>query len=448
MYAAQSKNRIKNDRVQLYCVLYLVVWLLAPPLAYGTIYRLLAIVAAFVWLVLQLFNEVKFKKSEHRLREINVYIFSMLIYIFAILLLEYFVKSISPFSVLADNLTTYILLFVGYVAYVYGAEKRASDLKVILYLIIALAVIFSLTSVFRSNEFYEYTRMAGGSTDKSEYILAQKASAQGVGSFGFFCFTSILAPITLWLFFDLKRRWLLISFFIIEIGVISAGYTLALMISLIGAIVAFVIKSRSAFLKVLMVLLAIGIIVFWDIIADLLYSFLYRITEGSFYHKKVIDIFAFLLEGESGDTFDARAIRYMHSLRSIFNYPFFGSLFLSGIRSSGYHSSIMDTFAVYGWPVGMIWFYLTVIAPYRIGRLTSKKTLLPAFISALLCITIIFNRHVMPLAVFYFLTPACNAIVLRIKKEANNENFMDNKCAVGKRRRTYRKCGIAKRYMD
>lgn len=450
MMYAQSKNKIKIDRIQLYCVLYLVTWLLAPPLAYGTIYRLLAVVAAVLWFGLQFFRQSETKAEPKAARRLTTYVFCMVIYVVSLLLLECFIERHSLFSVIWNSITTYILLFVGYIGGVYAAERRENDLKIIFYAALIIAVVFSITTIFRSDEFYEYTRLAGGE-DEAFASTARRAAARGVGAFGFFCFTSVFAPLVLWIYMKKRTWWYFAAFAIIEIGVISAGYTLALIISLVGIFYCFMVNARSGLSKAIIIVVAVFLIFSWQVIADELYSFLYRITEGSFYHNKVIDIFRFILEGESADTVNARAERYLFSLKAMFEYPLFGALLLNGRRASGYHSSILDTYSIFGWIIGTIWLYLiTLFPPATIGRSCENSGKLRFMAGALLFFTALFNQYVMMMGVFYLVYPALPVILckLTIEENQNDENTVGDICSTGASGEDNRKRILTKRDLD
>lgn len=451
MMYAQSKNRIQIDRIQLYCVLYLVAWLLAPPLAYGTVYRLLTIVAAVLWLGLQFFRQSETKAEPKAVRRLTTYVFCMVAYVVVMLLLECFIEHHSLFSVLWNSITTYILLFIGYIGGVYAAEKRENDLRIIFYAALIIAVVFSITSIFRSDEFYEYTRTAGGE-DEAYKFIARRAAARGVGAFGFFCFTSVFAPLILWVYMKKRTWWYFAAFAIVEIGVISAGYTLALIISLVGVLFCFMVNARSGLTKAIIIVVAVFLVFSWQAIADELYSFLYRVTEGSFYHNKVIDIFRFILEGESADTFQDRAERYLFSFNAAFRYPLFGALILEGIRAAGNHSSILDTYSIFGWVIGTIWLYLIVIFPAStIDRSCEKNGQLRFMCGALLFFTALFNRYVMMMGVFYLIYPAISSVLNSANNKENDDNdesIMGDVCGVGASGEDHRRRILTKRDLD
>ncbi len=398
--------KISYKQIQLVCVLYIVTWMLAPPLAYDAIYRFVAIFAAVIWMVIQMSLRKKDVNIEVQ-RQLKIYTICALVYAVILLLGRCIFDQMTLWNAFYNDVTTYIVLFIGYVGGVYCREMRYKELERIFYWALTIAVVFSVTSIFRADAYYEFTRNAGGILSEENEALAREAALHGVGTFGFFCFTSVFAPLVLWFSCAqtrMKKVILRLAFVIIEIGVFSAGYTLALIISIVGISICLVVKMRSTLGKILSVLLILMLIIFWNNLAPIIYSFLRNVLSGTFYANKVEDIFSFLIEGESTGTFVARQERYLWSFKSMFWYPVFGSLFISGIRSAGNHSSILDTFAVYGWIIGTVWTYIIAVYPYRISCTKEKSYKLLTV--GLIFLTALFNHYTMMMGVFYFLIPA------------------------------------------
>ena len=449
-----TKNRI-SDKIQLGCVLYLCAWLLAPPLVYGTIYRLLAVLVAVIWIFAQIFMHCEFSCSADHATAKRKFYFVVLSFVYLATLFFYrcYFEHSSLIGSLLDDINTYILLFVAYIGVAYVEEKRQGDLKIIFFFCLILAIVFSLTSILRPPEYFEFTRSAGGESSSEYLATARRAAALGVGGFGFFCFTSVFAPFVLWTAFKFKRWYFYAAFVVVEIGVISAGYTLALIISLVGIVYCFFLNVKSIVPRLFAVLFVIFFLLMGSAIAEEVYLFLRKVFDGSHYQVKIEDIFMFILEGESVGTFADRQERYLRSLSAIFNYPVFGSRLLSGKAVSGYHSSVLDHFAVYGWGIGAIWLYLFVFMPSDLMVYKPKKINHQKILSMLLLfLTALFNQYTMMMGVFCLLFPALSIVLLEnstdVRGESGNENIVDNVCGARKSRRGNRRSFFAKRNVD
>lgn len=398
-------------QIQMVCVMYLAAWMIAPPLAYATIYRLIAVVAAGVWMLLQNYTKKTYRNKKMG-NNMQRYVLCAVIYIAAVLFCQCVFKKEPIMSALYGNITTYVLLLVGYIGGVYCRDERYEELQKILSFIILLVVVFSITSIFRSDEFYYMTRNAGGTEDEAYNLLAQKAAMQGVGGFGFFAFSAAFSPMVLWYsYFRSKRKkiWLRIAFIIIEIGVLSAGYTLALLISILGIAICLFYNMRSRYGKLLVVLTCFVLLLFWDSVSKVLYVGLQNMSAGTMYANKVEDIFSFLLEGNSTGTFEARQERYLYSLQSIFRYPVLGSYILAGVNAIGSHSSILDPFAAYGWFVGMAWLYIVIVFPYKMAN-SSRGNGIKQIVFTTLFFTALFNRTTMIMGMFFLIVPAIESV--------------------------------------
>lgn len=403
--------KISIKQIQLVTVLYLVAWMIAPPLAYGTIFRVLAIFAALLWSVLQIINNCN-KVNNKVDRYLHSYVICVSIYCFFLFTFRCVFDRMDFFQAFYNDITTYILLFNGYIGGIYYKEKRYKDLKYIFYFSLLLGTIFSITSVFRSSQYYVLTRNAGGDMTNAMVILAQSAAKHGVGTFGFFSFTSVFSPIVFLCSFktkNIKKIILLIAFIFMELGVISAGYTIALLISFVGIGLVLFFRTNNLINKLIIMLITILFIIFWSEISSFIFLLLKQITADTMYENKVNDIFGFLVNGESIGSFAARQERYIYSLQSIFNYPVFGSYIIQGTRAVGYHSSILDTFAAYGWIIGSIFVFIIIIYPIKIAKIQRKEYNLIIFI--LLFLTSLFNTYTMMMGIFYYLIPGIPCLI-------------------------------------
>ena len=399
--------KVSFRQIQLLSVLYLIAWMLAPPLAYDTIFRVFAIFASLIWIFLQInIKAHTIKKRDKKIdRYLQYYLFCVVIYSITLFLFRCIYDNMSFFQAFYNDITTYILLFNGYIAGTYCRDRRYEDLKCFFYFSLIIGVIFSITAIFRSSEFYELTRNAGGNITEENLAIAVNAAKHGVGSFGFFCFTSVFSPMVLLYALEKKENKLLfiVSFIVMEIGVFSAGYTLALLISVVGIFLVVFFRMKNLYSRLIVIFIAILLFLFWNDILNILYLILKRLSIGTMYENKVNDIFGFLLEGDSVGSFAARQERYVYSLTSIFKYPIFGSYIINDTRAVGYHSSILDTFAAYGWLIGFAYLYIIVIYPCKMANKKRKK--LNIIIFVLLFLTALFNTYTMNMGIFYYLVP-------------------------------------------
>ena len=405
---------IGHRKFQQLSVGYIIAWMIAPPLAYDMIYRLLAIGAAALWLVIEILFENNIRKNRNgkMAKALSTYIGCAVIYSISLILFDIIFKNYSFGNAFYNNITTFIFLFVGYIGGIYCKEQRYDELKKLFIFLVLVVVLFSITSIMRSEEFYLMTRNAGGEVSDEYNALARSAAKHGVGGFGFFAFGGAFAPLLFWCSYayrGYKKVGMILAFVIVEIGVFSAGYTLALIISFVGIILTVFFKVRSLVMKLIFFLTGVFLILMWDDFVAVLYDFFQTIANGTMYANKVEDIFSFLIGGDSTGTFESRQERYLLSLRSIFRYPVFGSYILNDSNSIGHHSSILDVYAAYGWGIGFAWTYIIVLFPKKMAEIFFDKRY-SKLVMAVLFFTALFNRTTMMMGIFFVVVPAISYI--------------------------------------
>ena len=410
------KTYSNAQKIQKICIYYLLAWLISPPLGFGNIFRALAVVCAIIWLILE---RIFIPQNSKTPRQIKLFFSCIIFYGSVLYIVQFFFNGQSFVGAFVKNINTYILFFFGYIAAQYIKNKRIDELIKFINFIIVLGLIFSLTTILRSSDFRTMTRAAGGEDSAEFNLLAQRAARHGVGGFGFVCFTSVFAPILLYTFLSINDRYkycyykYLIPFIILEAEVLSAGYTLALAISIIGIISVLITKIKNITLKVLIVIIGAFFIMFWRDISTDLYYILRDITEDTMYANKVEDIFEFLNNGSSEETFYERQSRYETSLLSIFRYPVLGSYFIAGTQEIGHHSSLLDAIASYGIIPGIAWIYLIIVYPTKSidESLKDKKLVMIEII--VLTLTALFNRYTMHMGVFYLILPVVPCLIFK-----------------------------------
>ena len=138
----------------------------------------------------------------------------------------------------------------------------------------------------------------------------------------------------------------------------------ALLLSLIGLSLRLVLPrlTRKRFMVVVFVAIAVWIkfdaVFLWT--TDLAISFLGD-SNNALKVKEIRDLVVF---GSSGFSVDARSETYLDSLKLVYEHPLFGIVLSplhrvgTGVTGFGQHSQIIDTFALFGLPVGLLQLYL------------------------------------------------------------------------------------------
>ena len=301
------------------------------------------------------------------------------------------------------NIHYFIIIIVGYIGGVYFEYNDTKSLKTIYHYIIALMVIFSITSILRPPAYYSATRMLNlSSPEAREY--ARNAAMKGIGTFAFFSFSSLLAPIVLinvknysgW-----KKTLMIAATVILFVGIISSGYLLATMIAVIGVFGHFIYENKSSKNKMLILFFGIIIMIFIGFFIEELLNLIEPLFSGTMFENKIHDLHISLSTREFFGTYNDRWIRYEVSINGIFSNLFMGSYLITGNGICGGHSSILDVFSQYGIIGGCLWLFISVGYPAAQMKILGIKN--RVFYLLPLVLTMMLNPYTIVLSATYFL---------------------------------------------
>lgn len=361
----RSNNLLIVKNINLISSLYVVIWVISPPLTYGAEFRVAAVFFAGIWLLTALVLH-----AEYFVR-FQTYLFFSILLIAKLMLSRVFFASEGPISVFVDSLQLIILLFCGTIADYYSKYLR-KYLIILFWTIVICVTIFSVTTILREDVYS--TRNAGGV--RYETDAAFRAAIMGVGGFGFVYFTALLAPLLLYYWLssstDRKTKGLVLVTFIVQFAaVLSALYVISVILLLISTVLVFFLRKLTPIRFILLVFLSVAIPVLVVPLSESIFEFLVDALEGTpVYARKLLDLQRMLRYEVSSGSIATRLDSYSASLTSIIKYPLFGSIAMTGEDLSGHHSAILDIIAAHGWLSASIFLYLMVFYPLKIMRIS------------------------------------------------------------------------------
>lgn len=331
-------------------VLYLVVWCISPPLSYGTIYRLLAI--------LSIASVIIFSASKNLTRLTNRLKIGMGLCAYMILVClltgESYTWKIATFIL--------ILISTSFALWNFKFGNDSNRLKLIILTAILLYCVWNTTALLAIQNNAHIMRDLVRNSEFSEYY-----ARQGVGGYGYLYSNVIMLPIGISSF--IRNRNLMIR--LICAYYIASSVTLIYLSQYFIALIIMVLiipgmyiaqrnsRGMSPLTYVIMILFIV--IIFSNL--EFILNFFISIVDIPSINKKLIGMQASLLYG--GDIeeseFGTRYERYMRDLIAIFSSPIFGVLKYSLV---GKHSNILDFFAQYGIPLGIVYVKI-LFAPCR-----------------------------------------------------------------------------------
>ena len=345
---------------------YVLCWTFFPFMQVGTQYRVLAIIFAVIWGITAISIDVSFI-SKYQVFFLFVCLTSIGMIFCRIML------GLSVSTAVAGSLQFVIMMIAGMMAIFYFLNDFSYIEKLFPFLLIAL-IIFSFTTMQGIFDNPYAARIAN-----SEWLENRFEGNEMVGLYGYIYMCVFIQPMLLQLrlkrihlgkFTDVLIRIVFIENFIM---IMVSGYMIAIFCMLGSCLLLWILNQRSVVMKFLIVILFVLFVFYYQNIIEGIFSFLIgRLSNNPVYAQKLIDFQQLFLYGDfTGYTVEGRFSNYYHSLQTILEFPVFGSYF-SGVPGGGGHSSFLDVFGKFGLLIGLMYSYLVLKVPHRIGCRTKR----------------------------------------------------------------------------
>ena len=329
---------------------FLSVWCISPPLFINGAVRYISLFAMLAGLVYTAFC----------MKKVDFYSAVLLFYVayscFAGVNLQ-------GSDYILQNVQLFILLGIAYMAYQNQNKEAYIKSKAFLWVVLCIYPVWMFLTIQTYAVVPNISRALAGN-DRADTIYW---SLRGVGGYGMVYSIVIMIPILIYILKNIRFRnkfqtalvW--VNLILSVALILMAGYSLALLISVIGIFFILLYKQRGldSFLKVLLAVIALLIV--YILFRNDFLNWIVDITKGSMYERKVVDIINSMMENQSTGTLEARMVRYQLSWETFIEHPIFGC-FIQGSNDVGGHSYFLDMFARFGLLGGLSFLYL-VIAP-------------------------------------------------------------------------------------
>lgn len=346
---------------------YLIVWVLSPPLAYGDIWRILAVFAMGLWLAL----ELRSKRSV--LLQPNWPVLGCVLFVFYTLAIEFLAPDETDINQHFQIWIMFFFLLVGE-----SQQRGRSDEARFCFWTILLVLPIWMATTLRGIETIsvDVARTISRSSD-----VARELTAQGIGGYSLIYTVVLCVPFLIQLALRFRSgldesaqpRWkqrckrLLISgnSLLALWLVLRAGYSIAATMLMLTIPCVLLIHSRRAMPFAISLCLVCLLAFLGSIALEPALRSLEGLVAGTEYSAKVRDVLASLNEGQSTGTLEMRTERYLRSVHMFFENPLMGTLVLTG---NGGHSAILDRFGQYGVAIGALFLALLIFIPLRFLR--------------------------------------------------------------------------------
>ena len=345
---------------------YLIVWVLSPPLAFGAIWRVFAVIAMMLWLALDTLSQ------RSVLLKPNWPVLGTAMYVVYSVFIEWLIPDKAAIN---QQFPIWIMLFFLLV----GESHRrgsSSDAQFCFWVVLLVLPLWSFATLWGINNISaDVSRTMSRASEE-----ARELAAQGIGGYGYIYTVVLCVPFLAELALRGRKEWnlgqtkwlrrlarLLIwgNFLLASLLVLRAGYTIALVLSAFAILSVALIRSRRTLPFAISICFVGVLVVLAGVALKPSLRAIEGVTVGTEYASKVRDIRTLLEEDQSTGTVEGRAERYARSIRLFLENPVIGTLKFDDV---GKHSAILDRFAQYGILFGLVFLALLVHVPIRVMR--------------------------------------------------------------------------------
>ena len=337
--------------IQAIAVLYLVVWTISPPLQVDTIYRLVALACAVLWVAIWFVRENPITLGKEQIGAV--------FFLIAVMVVVYFEKY--DFSALIKQIALIMLVICFMMTYFY--DDKWDELAGIVPIVLILLTVFNYKTFNILIEDHTIARLLVRDDETTyEYLK------QGIGGYSLIYPQVCICPLIFaWIFksfhhnkiyFAIGATWAYTYVRLLEL----AGYSIALFGSAIGLILLLFYRGKNVIPAFI-----ITFLIFVGIMAAILYitpfrEWILETFDGMAVARKVNDLVSTSESGVTGDSIQVRINAYSNSLIDILKYPIIGSLWR---ENGGGHSALLDITSKYGWLGGYAFAMMFYHVPFH-----------------------------------------------------------------------------------
>ena len=345
------KNGFSYGFIQKIAILYLIVWTISPPLQVDTIYRLIALACAVLWVVIWFIRESPVTLGKEQIGAV--------FFLIAVMVVVYFEKY--DLSALIKQIALIMLVICFMMTYFY--DDKWDELSGIVPIVLILLTIWNYKTFTLLIEDHTIARLLVRDSEETYTFLKQ-----GIGGYSLIYPQVCICPLIIaWilkafrynkLYFAIGVAWVYTYVRFLEL----AGYSIALFASAVGLLILLFYRGKNV-----IVAFIITILIFIGIMAAILYitpfrEWILETFDGMAVAKKVNDLVSTSETGVTGDSIQVRINAYSNSLMNILKYPIIGSLWR---EVGGGHSALLDITSKYGWLGGYAFSMMFYHVPFH-----------------------------------------------------------------------------------
>ena len=330
-------KRMKPNNSSFYAILYVIAWIVSPPLSYGMSFRVIAIISIIILCI----DSLKYAYAYQQKNLLIALGLSAYMIGIAVILEEDFNIKIGAIVLLLTGVLFDIWVSNGKVS-----KKR---LQFLLFYTLLLYCIWNSTTLYCI--LHENERIMRDLTRNSDY--SESFARRGIGGFGYIYSVILMLPTAVELI-RLKVRgkaFRILNIYFVLTGFMLAyfsEYFIAMLLAILTLILVWKKPAKSTYILVGIIITTSGFVM--ETILDTMIE-LIDIPE---INNKLIETRNILLNDANVEDseFGVRYERYVRDIGLIIANPIWGTL---SFKNIGKHSEFLDFFAQYGIPLGIVY---------------------------------------------------------------------------------------------
>ncbi len=348
------KKGINYGTIQMFSVLYIVVWTISPFMEIDMIYRLLGVAFAGLWAFMLILRQ------KPLVIETNTII--ALVFLVAVVGVTY-IETGKASGIIKQ--ISYFMMCICFIICQYY-RNQWHELKAIVPIVLVLLIIFNFRTFYALMEDPALARQLVRD-DENMYVYLR----QGIGGYSLIYPQVCVFPALLqWTICALKNNKIffaigavnIVSFLLV---VFNAGYSIAIFTVCVGSFLLLLYRGKSGIKAFLVAFVLFVSIMYLILYVEEFRNWILNTFNSNAIHKKINDLIASAESGDASGSIAARLTRYLSSIRKIFIYPVVGALWRD---AGGGHSAVLDTFARYGLWGGAIYCFMIYFIPNQYKR--------------------------------------------------------------------------------
>lgn len=366
-----SESYSGKAQLQKYCIFYVILWCICPPLQIDLIFRLLALGAVVVWFAVEMSSSFLFTSFE--LAAICYALEAMAVTTIRL-----------GYTSILKQISVYMLVLMLIVNKCY--RGRLGELGNIHLVVISLFTLFNILTYSELLVNPEIARSLVRDTPEL-YVYYRR----GVGGYALIYPQICIAAVGFqWAVSQFKKSklksclglvWILSLF----LTVMEAGYSIAIVTFAISLVVLLLYHGKNP-LPAIVIALALFIGMLYALVRfESLQNWLLEVFDGTAVSKKINDLISSVNDGETEGSIKSRVDRYLMSINGYISNPIVGTFG----TSVGSHSAILDSFATYGL-MGIVYVRTLVFEQFKEKRKTTdNKAVIRAINAAMVAIMLV-----------------------------------------------------------